>query len=45
MKIEQTYIESEEKNHKYLGWFYILETNTFYRWNDFIRITRQHGNS
>jgi hypothetical protein len=39
------YIESKHKNHKHKGWFYDHITKAFYRWNDFIKVVKQHGNS
>ena len=35
------YVESEipQEQHKYQGWFWVKETKTFMRWNEFIEHT------
>jgi len=43
--MEHKYIESTDKNQKYSGWHYDHITKTFYRWNDFIKVVKEHGNS
>jgi hypothetical protein len=43
--MEHRYIESDHTDHKHKGWFYDQTTASFYRWNDFIEVTRQHGTS
>jgi hypothetical protein len=40
--MERKYIESDHENHKHKGWFYDHITQTFYRWNDFIKIVKKH---
>jgi hypothetical protein len=34
---EEMYVESENKNQKYKGWFYDSDTKKFYRWDNFPR--------
>ena len=34
---KEKYVESENKNQKYKGWFYDSETKKFYRWDNFPR--------
>jgi len=33
----EKYVESENKNQKYKGWFYDSDTKKFYRWDNFPR--------
>ena len=40
MRDTRTYVESEtpQEQHKYKGWFWHLETKSYYRWNDLMSL-------